>query len=484
MSRSAAIDNFASAQMYVGGTWVDAADGAVLDSIDPTTEQAIATFPEACPEDVDTAVEAARRAAPGWQATPASERGELLGRFADHLEQHLDELAEIDSVDVGNPLDAMRNDVAAACREMRMFGGLATELKGSSSLNGERQFAYGLLEPYGVVGRIIPFNHPFKFAAGKSAPALAAGNCVILKPSEHASLSALRLAQLSEGYLPPGVLNVVTGSGRRVGAAIAEHPGIPRVAFTGSVPTGKAVMRAAAEHIKHVSLELGGKNPLIVLPDVDIEMAARGAIRGMNFARSQGQSCQSTSRVYVHRDIADEFTRRVVDLAAGLTVGDPLEPGTDLGPLAFRAHFERVVGYIRAGLDEGADMLTGGESDLKPGLFVQPTVFGNVSQDMRIAREEIFGPVMALIEWSDLDDVTAMANDTTLGLTAAIWTNDITMAHTLARRIEAGYVWINGVAKRVPGTPFGGFKLSGLGKESSLEELLGFCRTKTVAVTL
>lgn len=367
---------------------------------------------------------------------------------------------------------------------MRMFAGLATELKGASSTNGAGQFAYGLLEPYGVVGRIIPFNHPFKFAAGKSASALVAGNCVILKPPEQASLSAIRLAQLSEEILPAGVFNVVTGQGRRAGAAIAEHPGIPRVAFTGSVPTGKAVMRAAAEHIKHVTLELGGKNPMVVFPDVDLERAAAAAIRGMNFARSQGQSCQSTSRVYVHRDILPEFTDEVVRRAGRLTVGDPLDEKTDMGPLAFRAHYERVLGFIETGTDEGAQLLTGGRSDRAPGYFVDPVVFGDVDQEMRIAREEIFGPVMSLIGWSDMDEVIALANDTDFGLTAAIWTNDLSNAHRMARAIEAGYVWINGAAKRVPGTPFGGYKLSGLGKESSLEEVLEFCRVKTVAVTL
>ncbi|HSG79886.1 MAG TPA: aldehyde dehydrogenase family protein, partial [Acidimicrobiia bacterium] len=353
MSRSAAVDALSSSQMYIDGAWTDSADKATLESVDPTTEEVVATFPDAAPEDVDRAVEAARRAAREWGAVTPIQRGEILGRFADRVEEHIEELAEIDAIDVGNPIDAMRNDVAGGCREMRMFAGLATELKGASSLNGDGQFAYGLLEPYGVVGRIIPFNHPLKFAAGKSAPVLAAGNCVILKPPEQASLSALRLAQISEEFLPPGVFNVVTGQGRRAGAAIAEHPGIPRVAFTGSVPTGKAVMRAAAEHVKHVSLELGGKNPMIVLPDVDVETAAKAAIRGMNFARSQGQSCQSTSRVYVHRDIADDFIRHVVELAAALTLGDPLESGIDMGPLAFRAHYERVLEYIRSGVDEG-----------------------------------------------------------------------------------------------------------------------------------
>lgn len=484
MSRSSAVDALTEAQMYIGGQWTAASDEAVLESVDPTTEEVIATIPDASPEDVDRAVDAAQKASRDWRDLSPTDRGKLLLRLADVLEEHADELAEIDTVDVGNPLTAMRNDVTGGCREMRMFAGLATELKAASSSNGAGQFAYGLLEPYGVVGRIIPFNHPFKFAAGKSSSALVAGNCVVLKPPEQASLSAIRLAQLSEGILPPGVFNVVTGQGRRAGAAIAAHPGIPRVAFTGSVPTGQAVMRAGAEHIKHLSLELGGKNPMVVFGDVDVEQAAVGAVRGMNFARSQGQSCQSTSRVYVHEDVLDAFTDEILRLLGELRVGDPLEDDTDMGPLAFKAHYERVLGFIGDGLDEGATLLTGGKSDRAPGYFVDPVVFSDVSQEMRIAREEIFGPVMSIIGWSGVDEVTALANDSSFGLTASIWTKDLSAAHRLARDIEAGYVWINGSAKRVPGTPFGGFKLSGLGKESSIEEVLGFCRTKTVAVSI
>lgn len=484
MSRSAAVDALAEAQMHIGGEWVDSSDGSRLDSVDPTTEETVASFPDATVEDVDRSVEAAEKAFESWRTMRPTERAKLLLQLADVLEHHATELAEIDTVDVGNPIGAMRDDATGGVRELRMYAGLATELKANSSSNGAEQFAYGRLEPYGVVGRIIPFNHPFKFAVGKSASALVAGNCVVLKPPEQASLSALRLAQLSEGILPPGVFNVVTGQGRRAGAAIAEHPGIPRVAFMGSVPTGKAVMRAGAEHIKHVSLELGGKNPMIVFPDVDIAKAVDGAIRGMNFARSQGQSCQSTSRVYVHTDVKTDFVDRLVERVKALRVGDPLDDATEMGPLAYRAHYERVVDYITAGINDGATLLTGGRSELQPGYFIDPVVFDEVGQQMRIAREEIFGPVMSVLEWTNVDEVTAMANDTDFGLTASIWTNDVKAAHRMARDIEAGYVWINGSAKRVPGTPFGGFKQSGLGKESSLEEVLGFCRAKTVAVSI
>jgi betaine-aldehyde dehydrogenase len=470
--------------MYIGGHWTNASDGSVLQSIDPTTEERIATFPNATAHDVDRAVVAAREAFDDWRMTTPAQRATLLHTWADSLELHADELAEIDTVDVGNPLTAMKDDAVGGCKEIRMFAGMASEMKASSTLNGANQFAYGLLEPYGIVGRIVPFNHPFKFAAGKSSSALVAGNCVILKPSEQASLSAIRLAQLSEGILPAGVFNVVTGDGRRTGAAIAEHPGISRLAFTGSVEAGKAVMRAAAERIKHVSLELGGKNPMIVFPDVDLDKTAAAAIRGMNFARSQGQSCQSTSRVFVNHEIINEFSDRVVAMARDLKVGDPLDEATQMGPIAYKAHYDRVLDYVRLGVDEGANLLTGGRSSLDRGFFIDPVVFGEVSPKMRIAQEEIFGPVMSLIEWSDIDHVIDMANDTDFGLTAAIWTNDVSTAHRLAHSLEAGYVWINGAGRRVPGTPFGGYKLSGLGKESSIEEVLSFCRTKTIAVSI
>ena len=484
MTRSAAVDKLADARMYIDGTWCSAADGAVLPSIDPSTEEEIAHIPDASPADVDLAVAAARRAAREWAAMSPSQRAGRLVRWADRLQEHEEELAEIDAVDSGNPFAAMLADVRGACRELRMFAGLASEVKGDSVLHGHEQFAYGVREPYGVVGRIIPFNHPLKFAAGKTAAALVAGNTVVLKPSEHTSLSAGRLAHLSEDILPPGVFNVVTGRGDRAGAAIAGHPQILRVAFTGGVPAGRAVLRAGAEHIKHVTMELGGKNPMIVFSDADPVKAARAAVKGMNFARSQGQSCQSNSRVFVHDDIRERFTDEVVRIVRSLKVGHPLEPDTDLGPVAFRAHYERVLGYIQRGQEEGANLLAGGDAPRPAGFFVSPTVFDGVDPSMAIAKDEIFGPVLSLLPWRDYDEMVEQANDTPFGLTANIWTRDLRLAHLTAHRIEAGYVWINGSGSRVPGTPFGGYKTSGLGKESSLEEILEYTRYKVVAVGL
>jgi betaine-aldehyde dehydrogenase len=341
-------------------------------------------------------------------------------------------------------------------------------------------------EPYGVVGRIVPFNHPFKFATGKSAAPLMAGNAVVVKPAEHTSLSALRLAALTEDILPPGVFNVVTGTGPACGAALVAHPGVPRVAFTGSVPTGRAVLRAAAEHIKHTTLELGGKNPMIVFPDADPARAARGAVAGMNLRRTMGQSCQSNSRVLVHADVKDAFLAELIDLVEALRVGDPRDEGTDLGPLAFREHHERVIAYVRAGLDDGATLLTGGgrPDGLSQGFYLEPTVFGDVRPGMRIAREEIFGPVMAVIEWRDEREMVEIANGVEYGLTANVWTDDLRNAHRTARLLQAGLVWINGDGRKPVGTPFGGFKHSGLGTEGSLEELLSYTRLKSVVINL
>jgi betaine-aldehyde dehydrogenase len=484
MTRASVMEQFADARMWIGGERRPSAGGATLVSIDPSTEEAVGRFPDGTPEDVDAAVAAARAALPAWRALTPLQRGDRVRALADRLQEHEHELAEIDTVDSGNPLSAMLDDVRGACRELRLFAGLVSEIKGSSVMNGSDQFSYELREPYGVVARIVAFNHPLKFAAGKTAAALVAGNTVIVKPSEQTSLSAIRLGELTEGILPAGVFNVVTGRGPVVGAALAAHPGIPRVAFTGGVPAGRAVLRAGAESIKHVSLELGGKNPMIVFPDADPVRAATAAVKGMNFARSQGQSCQSNSRVFVHEDIREAFTAEVVAQVRRLRVGDPLDGDNDLGPMTYRAHYERVLAYIGAGQRAGATLLTGGAADRPRGLFIEPTVFGGVEVGMTIAREEIFGPVLSLITWTDYETVVSQANDSPFGLTANIWTRDLALAHRTAHRIEAGYVWINGSGKRVPGTPFGGYKQSGLGKESSLEEILEFCQHKVVAVGL
>jgi len=483
---SAAQQTVPHERMYVGGRWVDARSGATLDAVDPSSEQVIATFPDADARDVDDAVAAAREAAPGWRdlgwARRAAKLRELTGRIADAAEQ----LARLDVHDGGKLLTGMREEVSGACAEILYYAGLAPQSRGSTAPPTQDTLSYTERQPYGVVGRIVPFNHPFKFAAGKIAAPLAAGNAVILKPGEQTSLSAIALARITEGLLPPGVLNVITGRGATAGAALVAHSDVPRVAFTGSVPTGQAIMRSAAEHIKHISLELGGKNPIIVFPDADPARAASAAVAGMNIARSTGQSCGSTSRLFVHDDIRGPFLDALVARLEELRIGDPMDESTDVGPLAFARHHDRVMAYVDAGLRDGATLVHGGRrpSYLPRGYFVEPTVFADVDDAMTIATEEIFGPVMSVLRWRDVDDVIRRANALPFGLTANVWTNDISTAHRTARALEAGYVYVNGTGRRPTGTSFGGWKTSGIGKENSLDELLSYTREKTVTVTL
>jgi betaine-aldehyde dehydrogenase len=472
--------------MHVHGEWVDAADGARLEAVNPATEQVLATVPDAGPADVDRAVRSAASAAPAWRSLGWARRAALLRRLAERIAESADELARLDVADSGNPLRGMQQDVQGAVEEIEYYAGLASQTGGMTVPTGDDMLAYTVREPYGVVGRIVPFNHPFKFAAGKVAAPLATGNTVVLKPGEQTSLSALVLAGLAAEVLPPGVLNIVTGRGSTAGAALVAHPDVPRVAFTGSVPSGRAVLRGAAELIKHVTLELGGKNPIIVFPDVDPAKAARAAVAGMNIARCTGQSCGSTSRLFVHEDVRGPFLDALAARLDELVVGDPMDERTDIGPLAFRAHHERVMGFVHAGVRDGATLLYGGRRPpgFGRGFYVQPTVFTDVEDGMAIAREEIFGPVMSVLSWTDWDDVVRRANATPYGLTANVWTRDVDVAHRTARALEAGYVYVNGQGRRPTGSPFGGWKTSGLGKENGLEELLSYTREKTVAVTL
>jgi acyl-CoA reductase-like NAD-dependent aldehyde dehydrogenase len=471
--------------MYIGGEWTESSDRASTTTIDPTTEEPIATVPAASAVDVDRAVGAASRAAPGWAAAPWSDRAELLRSLADRIAAASEDLARLDTRDAGLPLAGSRGDVRSCIRELMFFAGLGSELKGQTLPSSGNQVAMTCREPYGVVGRIIPFNHPFKFAAGKCAAPLMAGNTVVLKPAEQTPLSALRLAELAEDILPPGVLNVVTGPAA-TGAAIVEHPAVPRIAFTGSVASGRAVLRAAAQDIKHVTLELGGKNPMVVFDDADPARAAAGAVAGMNLRRSMGQSCQSNSRILVHHRIRDVFLSALQEIIEGLRVGDPNDESTELGPLAFADHYRRVLAYIAQGRDEGARVVTGGgrPPGLDRGFFVQPTVFDEVTADMVIAREEIFGPVLVVLDWHDEEEMLRLANDVEQGLTANIWTNDLSRAHRAARRLQAGMVWVNGDGRKPLGTPFGGFKHSGLGVEGCLEELQSYTRSKSVVLNI
>lgn len=468
----------------IAGELVGASDGATLDCINPATEQVVGTIPACTPGDVDAAVSAASAAAPAWRDRGWAGRSEALFELARVLDQHREEFATLDAIDSGNPITAMRRDAKNATSNLRYFAGLAPEIKGETLESGVSSVNMSVREPWGVVGRIIPFNHPFQFVAAKVAAPLAAGNTVVIKPSEHTSMSALRMAEIVQEILPAGVLNIVTGNGASTGAALAAHPDVPRVSFTGGVPTGQHILRAAAKYMKEVTLELGGKNPMIVFPDVDPVAAAKAAIASMNIRRSQGQSCGSTSRVFVHASIHDAFLAAIAAQLGAIKIGDPLADETEMGPLAFRAHYERVVGFLDSAQQDGARFVTGGSrpTGLDTGYFVAPTVLADVDPAWKVAREEIFGPVMCVFPWTDEDAVVAAANDTDFGLTANVWTNDLGAAHRTARRLEAGYVWINGAGGRPLGGAFGGFKLSGIGKEGGLEELLSYTRGKNINV--
>jgi betaine-aldehyde dehydrogenase len=486
MAESTPAGEIATARMYIGGQWVDTGSRETFESVNPTTEQPIARIPLATVDDVDAAARAAIAAAPSWSGLPWQERSARLRELAARVEDNAARLAELDTREAGFPIGAMRRDVAIGVNWLHYFAGIAGEVKGASFPCGSSQVQFTAREPYPVSARIVPYNHPAMFAIQKSAAPLAAGSCVILKPAEHTSLSTLAFAELADGVLPPGVLNVLTGTGAGTGAALVAHSAIRRVAFTGSVASGKAVLRAAADQLKHVTLELGGKNPLIVFPDVDLDAAVAAAVQGMNLRESSGQSCRSTSRVFVHAEVYQEFVQRLTSAVSTLRVGDPLDPNTDVGPLAFGAHYDRVMRHIDSGVRDGARVVAGGGRPASPvrGLFIAPTVFADAHPGMRIAREEIFGPVLAVIPWRDVDEMLEHINDLEYGLTANVWTDRLRDAHRVAARIQAGTVWINGTGRIPPGVPFGGYKHSGIGKEGALEELLSYTQEKSILMTV
>lgn len=472
-------------KMLVGGRWQDAKSGATIESVDPSTEEVIATVPDGDAADVAEAVEAGKAAFAEWRTFSAAKRQKKMYELAARMEERIEHFAMLDTVDSGNPLTGMRGDAQKAPGEIRYFANMASEIKGTSFEAPDDVVCFSVREPFGVVGRIIPFNHPYRFAA-KIAPGLAAGNAVILKPGETTSLSALEFGELTLDIFPKGLVSVVTGYGHSVGRAIVRNPDIMRVAFTGSVPTGQAIMRDAADFMKRLSLELGGKNPMIVFPDVDVAKAAQGCIKGMNLARSMGQSCQSNSRVFVHEKIYDRFVGALLERVAKLEIGDPRNESTVIGPVNHKKHYDRILGFIKSGNEEGATLAIGGgrPSHLSKGYYVEPTVFTDVSMGMRIAKEEIFGPVISVLRWNDLDTVIRQANATQFGLTANIWTNDLTLANKTAKAVQSGLVWINGAGGRVAGVPFGGYKLSGLGKEGDLSDLLSYTQEKTIITHL
>lgn len=472
---------YGSKGLYIGGQWTDAADGKRFASINPSTGEHLAEVPAAGTRDVDRAVEAAKKAFPEWSRVPLKERAACLEKFAERIREQAETLALIDSVDSGNALAGMRGDMTWTADTLDYFAGLILEIKGETFSNGPRHMNFTRRQPYGVVAKINPFNHPFRFCAEKAAAPLAAGNCVVIKGSEQAPLSSLRIGELADGIFPPGVVNVITGDGK-TGSELVRHPDVRRIGFVGSVPTGRAIAKDAADGLKRVTLELGGKNPIIVFPDADPKKAAGAAIKGMNMNR-QGQSCSSTSRVFVHASIHDAVVEELVRQAEALPIGFPWLHGNEVGPIVSQRQYDRVMGFIESGKAEGAKLMTGGskpaDERLKNGFFVSPTVFDGVNPAMRIAKEEIFGPVMSVFTWSDYEDMLATANGVEYGLTAAIVTNDLAKAMETAERVDAGYVWINSNGRYL-GAPYGGWKQSGLGEEECFDELLSYTQIKNV----
>lgn len=453
-------------RLLIGGRWVPAKSGKTFHTIDPATEQVIGLAAEADRADVDDAVNAARTAfeTGPWARTGPHQRARVLRRFADLIEQNADMLAELETLDNGMPITTSRTFIALGIESLHYFAGSAGLVSGRTMPSESSAFHYVLREPVGVVGAIIPWNGPVTSALWKIGPALAAGNTLILKPAEQTPLTACRLGELAgEAGLPDGVLNILTGFGPGAGSSIAEHPGIDKVAFTGSAETGRLIMQASLGNLKRVTLELGGKSPNIVFPDANLEEALPISLAA--FSTLTGQVCAAGTRLFVQRDIKEEFVERLANFSAEIKVGDPLDTETTMGPLASKEQYDRVRGYLDTGKAEGAHARIGGETVTRTGYFVQPTIFDGVDNSMRIAREEIFGPVVSIIPFTDEYDAVLQGNDTTYGLAAAVWTRDVSRAHTVARRLRAGTVWINTYLALDPNMPFGGYKQSGLGRE-------------------
>jgi acyl-CoA reductase-like NAD-dependent aldehyde dehydrogenase len=471
--------------MLVGDRFAASGSGEWMTTLDPSTAEPIAAVPIATRDDVSRAVQSGLQAQRDWATWQPLERAEALHALAARVRESASELCRIDSEDCGIPIRAMEAEVRTGASYLDYFAGLVLELKGQTIPATVGNLHYTLREPFGVVGRIIPYNHPVMFACEKIAAPLAAGNAVVLKPAEQTPLSALRLAALALEVLPAGLLSVLTGDGQKTGAAIVGHPAIQRLAFTGSVTTGQEVLRASAASLKEVSLELGGKNPMIVFPDASVEAAAEAAVMGMNFQISAGQSCGSNSRIFVHRDLYEPFLERFLARVRTIRLGPAVDPRTEMGPLITDAHRHRVRRYIRSGIEEGARLLSGGlVPEDRAGFFVEPTVFDQVRPGMRIAEEEIFGPVATLFVWERVDEMLRLANGVRYGLTANVWTSDLRQGHRIAAALEAGYVWVNGNGRHYVGTPFGGYKASGIGREESIDELFSYTRLKTVNVIL
>jgi betaine-aldehyde dehydrogenase len=471
--------------LYYGGEWHEPR-GGYGETYNPANAESLGAMAEANSADVDAAVQSAQAAFLKWRDTKPLDRAELLRKIASILHENAEELALIDALNCGNPFSAMIRDVHDGAKQIEFFAGLVTEAKGEVTPMGPGVINMSVREPYGVCARIVAYNHPLMFVAAKLAAPLAVGNTVILKSPPQAPLSAYRRMELLDGILPAGVLNLISG-GRESGEALSEHPLVPVVTLVGSVESGRACARSAADRLKKVVLELGGKNALIAYPDADIQRLIDGAVRGMNFGWC-GQSCGSTSRLFLHESIYDVVVEGILKAVQQFKPGDPLTPSTTMGAIISKAQVEKIMRYIEIGKSEGARLLAGGgrptADNLMNGNFVEPTIFGDVTPQMRIAREEIFGPVLSIIRWKDEENMFLDVNSVDYGLTASIFTTSLSNAHRAARRVEAGFVWVNNAGPHFLGVPFGGYKLSGLGREESIAELDAFTQIKNINITL
>jgi acyl-CoA reductase-like NAD-dependent aldehyde dehydrogenase len=473
-------------RLVIGGERLEAADRRTFETFDPATGRPIAEVPYAGAEDVDRAVRAAREAFEDgrWNGIAAAQRTRAMLALADAVQEHADELAELESLDNGKPLKlAKRVDVPLTVEHLRYFAGWPTKIAGETLPVAQRNMhCYTLKEPVGVCAQIIPWNFPLLMSAWKIAPALAAGCTTVLKPAEQTPLTALRLGELAlEAGFPEGVLNVITGDGE-TGAALVEHPGVDKIAFTGSTAVGREIGAKAGRALKRITLELGGKSPNIILPDANLEAAVKGSYQAIYY--NTGQACNAGSRLFVHRDQYDDVVAGLVEAAGKARLGPGLDPATQLGPLISAEQEDRVRGYIEAGKSEGAELVTGGEKRGDGGWFIEPTLFSATRDDLTIAREEIFGPVLVALPYESIEEVARRANDTNYGLAAGVWTRSLSSAHKLAGLLRAGDIWINTWSAGDPAAPFGGFKASGVGREHGRLGLEAYLENKTVWVNL
>jgi aldehyde dehydrogenase (NAD+) len=471
-------------RLLIDGQWIEGSKK--FDTINPATGEVLTEIVEASVEDVDRAVQAARRAfedrSGPWRKMSASERGRLIWKLADLVEKNIDELAELETLDNGKPIFESRYvDMPMVIDVLRYYAGWATKIHGETVNTSETAFTYTLREPVGVVGMIVPWNFPLLLASWKIGPALACGNTIVWKPASLTPLTALRFGELAvEAGLPAGVLNVITGPSA-VGRAMVQHPGINKIAFTGSTEVGKEIMRSAADSMKRVTLELGGKSPNIVFADSDVDNAVKGAITGIFYGK--GEVCNAGSRLFLESKVQDEFLEKLIARAKKMQPADPLDPKTRMGAIISQEQMQTVLGYIETGKNEGAKLIAGGNRvsvDGGKGYFIEPTIFGGVTNDMKIAQEEIFGPVLATLTFDDVDQVIEQANDNPYGLAAAVWTRDVKRAHAVSRRLKAGTVWINTYGLMDAAMPFGGYKSSGFGRELGMHAIEHYTELKTI----